>query len=247
MDAALCGKCNTSHTTPLCPTTLRIATRSTTQREFNYCAIVVGLPGYGKSTLMQSLIRRHLLERTNGIVLAHDPEGQFTSSGCYFYPDAATYRRKALKAQAGGTGIPRGASIGGNSDDVVTLAMEIGDRANRATSVERPILLCFDEASLRDGSGSTWTGKADNELLSIRRHRGIGPVFNLQEAKQLSARFFRGTTDVYLFRQTLERSQELDGLCFLDKGTLHRAGVTDLEKFRYLHVRIGDGVVPDPL
>lgn len=214
---------------------------------WNYSAVIVGLPGYGKTTLQRSIIQRHLTE-TAGIVLAHDPMRQFLDLGCRWYADAAAFRAAALAAAAKKEPLPRGASIGGMDSDAITqLALEIGRKQNTAARVALPILVPFDEGSLREGSGSTYVSKLDNELLATRRHAGVGLVFNLQEPAQLMSRFYRMSTDVYLFRQTEDRAYELDKMLFLDKGTLARAGVTLLEKHRYLHVRVGEGVVGEPL
>lgn len=214
---------------------------------WNFCGIVVGLPGYGKTTLQISLVRRHLAE-TKGIVLAHDPVTQFTKHGCAYYKDVAAYRSAAAEAASKKQPFARGASIGGDdSDAVVELALELGEKLNTADRVAVPILVPFDEGSLREGSGSTHISKLDNRLLAVRRHRGVGPVFNLQEPAQLMSRFYRMATDVYLFKQTEDRAYELDKLLFLDKGTLARAGVTHLVEHHYIHVRPGRGIVEDAL
>lgn len=213
----------------------------------NFCGIVVGLPGHGKTTLQISLIRRHLAE-TDGIVLAHDPVMQFTAHGCAYYRDVAAYRAAAAEAASKKQPMPRGASIGGlDSDGVVELAMQLGEKMNTAKRVAVPILVPFDEGSLREGSGSTHISKLDNELLALRRHRGVMPVFNLQEPAQLMSRFYRMATDVYLFRQTEDRAYQLDNLTSLEKGTLARAGVTRLEPHHYIHVKPGVGIVKEAL
>lgn len=214
---------------------------------YNFAAIVVGLPGYGKTTLQVALIRRHLQE-TDGIVLAHDPVHQFVQHGCAYYEDAGAWRAAAAAAAREGKPMPRGASIGGVDSDAITeLAMQLGEKLNTADRVACPILVPFDEGSLREGSGSTHISKLDNQLLALRRHRGVAPIFNLQEVAQLTARFYRMSTDFFLFRQTVDRAAQLDGLLFLEPGTLERAGVAQLDKHRYLHVRLGEGVVGDRL
>jgi hypothetical protein len=214
---------------------------------WNFSAIVVGLPGYGKTTLQAQLIQRHF-ETTDGIVLAHDPVRQFAKLGCHVYPDAAAYRRAAAEAATKKTPMPRGASIGGtDSDSIVMLAMEMGEKLNTADRVRVPILVPFDEGSIREGSGSTYVSKLDNQLLATRRHLGVGLILNVQECAQLMNRWYLMSTDVYLFRQTSDRANLLDGYLALEKGTLARAGVTRLEQHRYLHVRCGVGVVSEAL
>lgn len=214
---------------------------------WNFSGIIVGPRGFGKTTLQISLIERHLRE-TNGIVVAHDPVMQFAKYGCAYYPDVAAWRAANAAAARERKPMPRGSCIGGLDSEAVTqLALELGEKMNTADRVAVPILVPYDEASLRDGSGSTHIGDLDRQMLSLARHRGVGPVFNLQEAKQLVAQFFRQATDVYLFRQTEDRARELDNLLVLEKHTLVRAGVTRLEKHNYLHVRTGEGIVDEPL
>ena len=217
----------------------------TTNAQWNYSAVVVGMPGVGKTTLQGSLIRRHLTT-TAGIVLAHDPMGQFTRDGCRFYKDASAYRAAAAAAGREGKKLPRGASIGGlNSDAVTELACELGAKMNTAERVTCPILVPFDEGSLREGSGSTYVSDLDNRILSTRRHLGVGLVLNVQECKQLMARWYQMSTDLYLFKQTRDRARLLDGYAQFEQGSLESWGVTTLEEHRYLHVRPGKGLVAD--
>lgn len=216
--------------------------------DYNYSAIVVGPPGFGKTSLQVELIKRHLRE-TPGIVLAHDPLRQFVREGCAWYSDAAAWRLAARKVAANPKlMMPRGASIGGtDSDEITDLAMELGARLNSAKRVRVPILVPYDEGSLREGSGSTFISAKDNQFLALRRHKGVLPIFNLQDVRQLTERFYRMSTDVYLFRQTSDRARTLDNLLLLEKGTLEREGICALPKHSYIHVRIGEGVVGDAL
>jgi ABC-type oligopeptide transport system ATPase subunit len=214
-------------------------------RDWNFSAIVVGLPGSGKTTLQRSLIRRHLTT-TNGIVLAHDPMAQFKRDGCVFYRDVADYRAKAAAAAAANTTLPRGACIGGfNSDDVMRLAVDLGEKLNTAERVNVPILVPCDEGSLREGSGSTHVSELDNRILSTRRHLGLGLILNVQEAAQLMNRWYRMSTDVFLFKQTSDRARKLDEWLQLERGSLESWGVTELADHHYLHVRPGKGLVTD--
>ncbi len=216
---------------------------SATSSNWNFSAMVVGLPGFGKTSVMTSLARRHL-ETTNGIVLAHDPMGQFGAHGCALFADAAAWRAAA----SSGKPMPRGAALmSPDADDVTQLAMDLGERLNTANRVTTPILVAYDEATMRGASGSTFCSPLDNRALSMRRHHGIGMIFNLQLPTQLTARFWNMSTDAYVFAQTAKRAKQLDELLFLDEGVLARAGVCQLPKFSYLHVRVGTGIVDEEL
>lgn len=212
---------------------------------WNLTVIIVGLPGDGKTTVVKRIIANHL-RTTPGIVLAHDPLAQFTSVGCRHYASVAAYRAAAAAAARDKAPMPRGAAIGGDtSDDVTELAMELGERLNTADRVRVPILVPYDEGSLREGSGSTWMGKVDRRFLALRRHRGVGPVFNVQDVAMLTQGFYRMATDVVLFQLPSDRARDLDEKLYLERGTLERAGVTRLPHHYYLRVRPRVGVVAE--
>jgi len=211
---------------------------------YNFCAVLVGPPGCGKTTLAAQVVKRHIAD--GGIVFVHDPVQQFAKHGCKVYRDAAAYRKAATDAHAAGEKIPAGASLGGSAADVTKLALEIGEKCNRADNVRVKILEVLDEASL-GASGPTWVDAQDNELLATRRHRGIGILMNVQQPNQLTARFYGMSTDVCLFRSTTDRAAQLDGMLLLEKGELARAGAAQLADHTYLHVRVGKGIVREPL
>lgn len=213
---------------------------------FNFSAVVLGPPGAGKTTLVSSLVRRHL-DDENGIVFVHDPVFQFSKHGCHAYKDAAAWRTAAAAAAEQQTPMPRGASVGGDAESVTRLAMELGERINRADDVRVKILLAYDEGSLIETSGSTFMSSLDNTLEATRRHRGIGMVRNLQQPTQLMSRFWLMATDAYIFRCTTKQAKQLDDLLLLEPGDLARAGASRLPKYEYIHVRPGEGIVGDPL
>lgn len=222
-------------------------------KNWNLCAYLIGPPEYGKTSLMRTLVRRHLQTVPTGPVLIHDPVAQFRKDGAVFYKNVEAYRARLVEAakKKGGGGaehVPRVASIGGSAEALTKFAMQLGERAGNSQDFVRvPVLLCFDEGSLRDGSGATWMGKDDNELLATRRHKGVGILMNIQDASQLTERFFRMSTDVYVMAQTSKNALRLDRAMMLEDGTLERAGVTKLDKHRYLHVKLRVGVVPEAL
>lgn len=210
---------------------------------FNESHIIVGPPGCGKTTLAAQLVRNHL-KLPDGVVFVHDPVFQFAKHGCQAFKDANAWRDAARAAGKEGK-MPRGASLGGADEDITRLALELGEKCNRADRVTVPMMVVYDEGSLRTSSGSTFIGALDNEALAIRRHRGVAFVFNLQDPSQLTERFFRMATDVWMFRQTSSNAAKLDNLLLLEKGELARAGITRLPKHHYLHVRLGEGIVAE--
>lgn len=211
---------------------------------YNFCAVLCGPPGCGKTTLAASVVTKHLAD--GGIVFVHDPVQQFARFGCKVYPDANAWREAARKAANENKPMPRGASLGGSDEDVTRLALEIGERCNRADAVRVRILKVADEMSL-GASGSTWMERIDNELLAIRRHRGIGILMNVQQPTQITERFWSMSTNACLFRTTADRAQKLDKVLLLERGELERRGVTDLKPHTYIHVRLGEGIVNERL
>jgi hypothetical protein len=211
---------------------------------FNESHIIVGPPGCGKTTLAAALGRKHLAGGDNHVLFVHDPVQQFAKHGCQVYADAAAWRAAAAAAAAEQTPMPRGASLGGNDEDVLRLVLDIGERVNRADHVRVRMFFIRDEGSL-GSSGPTHMARLDNEAMAIRRHRGIAFVFNLQDPNQLTERFYRQSTDVWLFRQTSDRAAKLDNLLLLERGELARAGVTRLPPHHYIHVRLGEGIVAE--
>lgn len=213
--------------------------------KWNQSAIIAGPPEYGKTSIARALVRRHMKE-TNGLALVHDPVAQFGRDGCRFYPDTNAWRREAAAAK--GKPMPRGASLGGSSSAIVELAIALGTRAgNTQENVRLPILVVIDEGSTNDSSGSTWISQEDQEALALRRHKGVGFVFNIQTPTMLMERFWLMTTDAYLFVQTSKHAKLLNERLLLEAGTLEGAGVCALGLHEYLHVKRPGGISKEKL
>jgi hypothetical protein len=101
----------------------------------------------------------------------------------------------------------------------------------------------YDEATLLESSGPTHMGLADRQALALRRHWGIGWLYNLQHTSQLTSAFFRNCTDLYLFRQVTKSCRLLDESMSLEPGTIEKSGVLALDKYRYVHVQPVVGIV----
>lgn len=221
---------------------------------FNESHIIVGPPGAGKTVLASRLVRRHL-EHPDGVVFVHDPVGQFARHGCHVYNDVAAWRAAAAKCSSkDGPKLPRGAALGGSDEEITRLVLDLGKKCNSVDRIAVRFMLVYDEGSLRTSSGATYMGATDNEVLAVRRHRGIALVYNLQDPGQLTERFFRMATDVWLFRQTTTNAAKLEKLLILEPGELVRAGITRLPPptakggavtLHYLHVRVGQGIIAE--
>lgn len=208
----------------------------------NYQAIVVGLPFYGKSSILAAQIKRSLDD--GAWVFVHDPNRQFRGL-CRPYADAATWVRAARAAAATKRPIARGASVGGSWSDLRALVDDLGRRFNRDTRATMPMLLAADESSLMDTSGPTFASREDTALMGSRRHRQVGLFFGVQSKTMVTDRFWSLATDVYLQAQPEDRIRELERACHLDVGAL--AVLRNLPPHRYVHVQPGRGFSSEPL
>jgi hypothetical protein len=208
--------------------------------EFNFCALVVGPPQYGKTTILRELVIEHLRTYPTGLALVHDPNLQLRDV-CATYEDAAHWKRAFDEHLRSGKPFPRGASIGGEAEDIRNEAIALGKARNSADNVRIPILLGFDESSLLDSSSSTHIGKDDRRLLCMRRHWGIGPIYNAQTVTGLDTTFFVLSTLVIVLSQASERETEkLEQRIGVLPGATR--GLVMAPPFRYIRWERGKGL-----
>jgi len=208
---------------------------------FNSATVIVGPPQYGKTTIARDVALAFLREHPKGLVMAHDPNRQFRDF-CRTYETAADWRAKLARAASKSEPFARGASIGGSAAELAQVAIELGRRWNTADRVRVPLLLVYDESSLLETSGSSHIGQADTQLLSNRRHWGIGPIYNVQRPTALTEAFYSMATDVYILAQPSERrTGVLEEYLGLKGGAL--SSLVGAPKFRFAHWRAGEGLV----
>lgn len=198
---------------------------------YNFAAVLIGDAECGKTTLARSLVYAFLVERRSGVVLAHDPAGQFAGAGGAL-ADAEEARARIREAQRARTAMSRVISCGGDAREVTRLALELG-AVNRADRVVRPILVVYDEASMLS-SGRTHIDKVEEQALAIRRHRGVGSITCAQQATQLAAPYLYFATEVRLFRSPTATIRRVEDLFNLEPGDLEAART--LRPYHHLRV-----------
>lgn len=203
--------------------------------EYNFAALLVGDARAGKTTLAKRLMREFLGERPTGIVLAHDPVGQFSRAR---FSSGEAALEAIARAQAERSPMSRVLSIGGESKGVTRLAMKLGeDAGNTQYRAIRPVLVVYDEASMLS-SGRTHIDKEEEQALATRRHRGVGAITCAQQASQLAAPYWNFSTECRLFWQTAENVARVEKMFGLERGTLNRrAG--GLRPFHHLRIERG--------
>lgn len=211
--------------------------------EIDQATIVVGLPKHGKSTIARKEAIAHLTTYPTGLVLAHDMHEQLVPDICVAYASIDEWR----KAQTAPTA-PRGASFRCTATEVVNLAIELGERHNRAKDVRRPMKVIVEEGSLApDLVAPTHMSELATKLFANRRHWGIAPYINMQSQRSITSAFFEQATDVYIFAQTERNARALEDKLSLPVGALDPT-ITEppgrvCPKHRCLHWRQGEGLV----
>lgn len=208
---------------------------------YDFAGLVIGPPKSGKTTKLRSLVDEHLRAHPTGLALVHDPNLQFQDL-CATYEDVHAWRRALAEHEKTKTPFPRGAAVAGDWSELRDMAIAIGRARNRADRVRVPILLACDESSLMADSGRSHIEKAELQLLSMRRHWGIGPVYNAQQATSLVDAFYALSTHVFAFRQVSEKeTRKLEERFGLPEGRL--ASLVTAPKFHYVELRAGEGLV----
>lgn len=215
----------------------REAPRREAQAQPDFFGVAIGGPMMGKSSLANKVIQDEL--ECGTWVFAHDPSGQYART-CATYPSFAAWRTAAAAAAAANRPMPRGAAITGDVRELLDGVAELGERYNRQTLHRFPMLVVCDEGSLLE-SGSTHTDKGDLRLFSRRRHLGVRFLLLIQHPTMVSKGILILSTDVFLFAVARKEQPRLEDLLFLDEGAL--AGLENLEKYNYVHVRRGLGFV----
>lgn len=209
--------------------------------DYNFAAVIVGPPQSGKTTIVRKLVLDHLAAHPDNLALVHDPNRQFRDL-CAVYETAKDWRAAISKAGVGVASFPHGASVGGSASELTAAAIEIGRAHNRAGAIRVPILLAYDESSLMGSSGPTHLGDQDTQLLSNRRHWGIGPVYNVQRVTALTEGFYTMATDVYVLTQPSEsRTEKIEEYIGLPKGALRE--LVGAPRYKYKHWTAEKGLV----
>jgi len=204
----------------------------------NHMSIICGPPEVGKTSLSLELALDSWRRGVWQFVV--DPNRQFRAI-CDHYECFAEWRARARAAHAAGAELPRGASFA-SGDGLAEGIYELGKRLNTVDAARFPMRYVADEASVLKGSGSTWIGKADEQLINNRRHRQVEISLNLQRPSQLVTAFWETATDVYLFAQSKPaRVRDLEDALDLPDGALEAC--LRLPDHRYYHVVPRRGIV----
>lgn len=187
----------------------------------DYFAIAIGPQGYGKSSLGAELAEARL--RAGSWVVAQDMNRE-CSRFCVERRGTAELLELLAAAAKDQRPIPGGASFAVPADEVLRVAVALGEQWNRAHgTVRQRICVLINEATSFDGAGSTFVGQELARTLNQRRHLGLELVLCMQNAAQLPASVFEAATEVHIFRQDQQkRITLLEDRLGLREGALER-------------------------
>lgn len=204
----------------------------------NFFGLVVGGPGYGKTSLCAELAFERL--RAGSFVLVQDVNHEFERLGTP-YPTAETYLTAIAAAASEQKPITRGAALAcaNGADELLDLAYALGQQWNQSHGTARArICVVINEATGFGKSGSTFLGRMQNMVLNQRRHLGLELVYCLQHPAMLPRQVFDVATDVYMFNQSSsDRVRELEVRLGFERGELEP--LLSLPRYRYLHWKSG--------
>lgn len=187
----------------------------------DYCGIVIGPQGYGKSSLAAELAEQRL--RSGAWVVAQDMNRE-TGRFCVAYDSPAQLLELLSRHAKEQRPLPGGAAFASAADGVLRVACALGEQWNRAHgTVRHRICVLVNEATSFEGAGSTFVGQELARTLNQRRHLGLELVLCMQNAAQLPAAVFEAATEVHIFRQDqAKRIRLLEDRLGLREGSLER-------------------------
>lgn len=208
--------------------------------KIDYFALLIGPPGHGKSSLAAELAEARL--RAGRWVIAQDTSREF-GRFCAQYPSTAAFLELVSRAGREDRPSPLGAAFATSADEVLRLAVQLGEQWNRAHgSTREPVCLVVNEATSFEGSGATWVGQELARAINQRRHLGLELILCLQQPAQLPGWVYEVATEVHMFRQgRSERIVQLERLLNLRERTLD--GLGDAPPHRYATARPLVGLV----
>jgi hypothetical protein len=206
----------------------------------DFLALVIGPQGFGKSSLGAELAEQRLAAGSWLIVQDSNRE---TGRFCREYASTADFLTALDSARGAEQAAPAGAAFAGGADEVLGLAVTLGERWNRPTGrAPHPICVLVNETTSFDQAGSTHIGKEITRALNQRRHLGLELVLCMQDPAHLPSAVFTAATEVHMFRQ--DRADSIDKLergLGLARGALRGLGA--LEQFEYVTWRRVVGLV----
>lgn len=187
--------------------------------DFNHAIVVVGLPGFGKSTY--ALGRLVAFGKTPAYTLIHDPGWRVPDDG-----KSRIIRHESLEAGARAIATHPGHIHSFATDDgeaVLMLAERIA-AASIAKGTNTPVVILLDEGTSTDGTSAHRISKPFKKFLAGRRHKNVGMILTVQDPRFVHYSFTGLCTELVSFR-------------LIDEGSLKhlkRLGVQDVARVRAL-------------